>query len=320
VNTKSKLTRQLEGLLQPGHDVRELFSELLISLAYARSGASVSMADLSKNENETKRNYEFLVEKNGFVLEVEVKTLSSIPAHPYDTHPLNEVGRSIRKLVEENQSKFANCLIYLSLSDRQPSPISNVVLSLEHCFNNMNEEEITFSNGKVKVSFKRFAYEDFDRAFFKARETGNFRFYLRPHHELCTWVLIHFEKPWKIDHNIRNALKDGFEKFSRRNASVVWLRFSDMIPLEFRPDDPVRGDAILDLHSVRQVIKRYLHKDKFTYPTGIVISPDITTWKTPFGFQMLLVVCFLPNEGKTFDHKRFLPEVYPVLSRQLYRP
>ena len=195
---------------------------------------------------------------------------------------------------------------YSNLAGRKPDYDSDVSPSLALCLEKL-ETNNSAHHGKVRISYRRFQPDEFAFAYLAARQSGRFRCYFRPRPDMRTWIAVSFAEKWKIGVNVQKHLRNGFCKFTSTRPAVIWLRFSDMIPPEFRPDDPVGGDAVLDHPDVRQVLRRYLSKDKFNYPTGIIISPDLSCLEISQGhFRLPVETQFLPSHGLSFDNRSLL--------------
>lgn len=315
---QKRLVRQFTGLLTGNGSLSELLSELMIPLVYARAGGNVALTDFEGGKP-SQKTFEFLVEKEGRCLEVEVKTLSIDSGHPESGRSLEYMVRRVTDHVNQVGTRLHDTLIMLHIMKRQSSFSNKIVPAIEYCVSNFPilGGDVCFE--PVKLSVKQYETPiQLSVAIQRARSTGRLRRHLPISLERRVYLLIDYEESWSIGKIVDDKLKSASEKFSGDHAAVTWLRFPDMVAVDaacaILPHYNVFSDQ-----KVRRAIQEHLREGKFSYSSSIVISPEISYRHRGGYYQMQVGVCSLGLNGQlSLEHEFFLPMRFPVEHVPIY--
>lgn len=308
---RNRLRGMLREVLNKNRDPRQIFFELAVGFIYVDFGATVSFTDISG-----KSKFEFLVEKDDYKIEVEVKTISSLSGHPLPAATLDAFANGAHALLDGRSFPFDESHVRISINGKHPKH-QHLLDDLRACVDDVKGGIIRSRHGSVDLSVARALPGDVESVETHAWGAQ----YLLPEH-LRAYALLGrlnppsgraflttaFTVPWKIATNLDDNFSDAFSKFSRERPAVVWVCLSDAS--SFMTNPHARDIGFFGNDKVRHVINKYQAAGRYDYPTGFVMASNfsfLTTDDENIELSLHGRYRFYRNKGLATEHFRFSP-------------
>lgn len=301
----------LREVLNKDKDPRQRFFELAVGFIYADFGAKVGFTDLS---NESR--FEFLVEKEGYKTEVEVKTISSISGLALSSTTLDSFATSVYDLLDKVRFSIPRCHVRILINGKHAKH-QPLIDDLRACIRDISGGRLQARRGNIDLSIVEALPGDIEYVEAYSRD----RRHQPPEHlkvypliSLLTpnpdkrFFTISFTESWNIATNLDDNLGDAYKKFSRKLPAVAWICLSDASSFLTNPN--ARDIGFFQNNRVRHILNKFQTAGRYNYPTGFVVASNFSCLATRHENSELSLqgrYRFFQNKGLAAEHSRFFP-------------
>ena len=303
---RDRLWGMLRAAVSKIGDARRFFFEIATAFIYADYECSVTLTDLSNAAR-----FEFLIEKNGYKFEAEVKTISSLARHALSGAAFDAFATVVQKTLKGLRFPYPENQLHILVSGIHEKA-AKAINDFHVCSRELRQGEQRVRHGCIRIGIKSVPKSDVDsiEAFVNGQELRMPR-HLEQYPALSmietsagrAFSSISFSRPWRISKTFEKDLDDAFSKFSGNHPAVVWLYLTDATPFSINPFR--REIGILRNADVNRVIERYRAKGRYSYPTGIVISSNLFSTRLPDDPNVIKMInwfLFRPSRGAAIEH------------------